>query len=164
MITQEEEWLPVFGYEKIYLVSSNGKVKRISTGRILKPLNNQGYFRVALCKENKPKLYSIHRLVAQAFIPNPDGLPQVNHKDENKKNNCVSNLEWCTALYNTRYGTGIKRQVEKRKGVPLSKERKQKISESCKGKKPPVHTLEGRKKMSEAAKKQWERWRNARGL
>lgn len=60
---------------------------------------------VCLCKNGKITTYKTHRLVAQAFIANPDNLPEVNHKDENKTNNCVDNLEWCTSSYNKNYGT-----------------------------------------------------------
>ena len=70
-----------------------------------------GYESVLLCANNSPKFYYIHRLVATAFIPNPDNLSQVNHKDENKANNCISNLEWCTQKYNLNYGTGNKRRA-----------------------------------------------------
>ena len=68
------------------------------------------YMEVNLSKNNKVTHYLIHRLVAQAFIPNPNNLPQVNHKDENRENNRVDNLEWCTAEYNTNYGTRALRQ------------------------------------------------------
>lgn len=85
-----------------YYVSNLGQVKN-KHGRILKPAIRNGYCRVYL----KDKWYPVHRLVAMAFIPNPDGLPEVNHKDFNKFNNCVDNLEWCTRKYNTRYGNFI---------------------------------------------------------
>ena len=68
-----------------------------------------GYLHIKLFMNGKPKMYKVHRLVAQAFIPNPNNYPQVNHKDENKANNCVSNLEWCTNEYNHNYGTRNKR-------------------------------------------------------
>jgi len=67
-----------------------------------------GYCSVELFNKGKSKRFLIHRLVAQHFIPNPDNLPQVNHKDENPRNNCVDNLEWCTAKYNMNYGNGAK--------------------------------------------------------
>ena len=62
-----------------------------------------GYATTYLYKNNNKTSFSVHRLVAEAFIPNPDSLPQVNHKDENKLNNCVDNLEWCTSKYNVNY-------------------------------------------------------------
>ena len=65
---------------------------------------NRGYQTVTLCKNSKLKSHHIHRLVAEAFLDNPKNLPQVNHKDENKLNNCVDNLEWCTPSYNNNYG------------------------------------------------------------
>ena len=160
----QEIWHNVIGYEEYYLVSNKGRIKRKDTCRVLKFADNHGYYRVALCKGNVVKRYFVHRIVAEAFIENPFNLPQINHKDENKKNNCVENLEWCTAAYNTHYGTGIKRNSDARRGVPLSEERKRKISLSCKGKTPPKHTEEGKRKMSEAAKKQWERRRLEYGL
>ena len=76
----------------------------------------KGYLRLNLCKEGKQKPFKVHRLVAQAFIPNPNNFPQVNHKDENKENNCITNLEWCTNEYNHNYGTRNKRVAEKQKG------------------------------------------------
>ena len=92
--------------------------------------NEDGYLRIPLSKSNERKKYSIHRLVAQAFIPNPNNLPQVNHKDENKTNNFVflkkddtvdlgkSNLEWCDGKYNKNYGTRNKRIAEKQLNSP----------------------------------------------
>ena len=72
-------------------------------------IERKGYERVHLYKDKKGKYFKIHRLVAMAFIPNPDNLPQVNHRDENKTNNRVDNLEWCTQEYNLNYGTATRR-------------------------------------------------------
>ena len=112
-----EIWKDIKGYEGKYQVSNFGNVKSLNyrnTGKehLMKPiLQTTGYFYVRLC--NKPnKIYSIHRLVADAFIPNPENLPCVNHKDENKTNNHVDNLEFCTQLYNNEYGTRLKRVSE----------------------------------------------------
>lgn len=85
-------------------VVSNGKGTRVEKGMILKQwLNKRGYLRVAFRKDGKLVNKPVHRLVAQTFIPNPDNLPQVNHKDCNPQNNSVSNLEWCTPEYNIEY-------------------------------------------------------------
>ena len=117
-----EEWRDIPGYFGLYQVSNFGRVKslvgthRESRERILKPYKTKyGYLRVRLCKDGKVKQFYVHRLVAEAFIPNPDNLPQVNHKNENKTDNKVENLEWCTAKYNQNYGTCIKRRTEKQK-------------------------------------------------
>lgn len=109
-----EEWLPIEGYNN-YEVSNFGKIKSVeridSLGRtvkerILKQVTNKyGYQQVCLCKDGKKKMFRVHRLVASAFIPNPNNYPVVNHKDEVKTNNHVSNLEWCTVEYNNNYGT-----------------------------------------------------------
>ena len=106
-------------YEGIYQVTENGDVWSVRRNRFLKPYKNQlGYLRVVLSKNGIHKRYSVHRLVAQAFIDNPDNLPCVNHKDENKLNNNVDNLEWCTIRYNNCYNDGqIKRARFKRKKV-----------------------------------------------
>ena len=109
------------GYENLYQISNLGSVKALGNGgsnaskdKILKSAkNNKGYLIVNLCKEGKRKNNQIHRLVAQAFIPNPNNLLQVNHKDENKQNNNISNLEWCTPKYNSNYGTRNQRVAEK---------------------------------------------------
>lgn len=109
-------------YEGLYMVSNIGRIKSLNyhrTGKdgILKP-NKQvsGYLVVHLSKNGITKPYRISRLVAMAFIPNPDNLPEVNHKDEVKTNNCVENLEWCTCKYNTNYGSCIERRVANRNG------------------------------------------------
>ena len=128
---ENEIWKPVKNYEGYYEVSSYGRVKSLDRiinysdgvkhlhkGRILKPYKdareNKGYLRVELKKDGIFKKFAIHRLVAQAFIQNPSNLPEVNHKDEVKTNNRVSNLEWCDGKYNVNYGTAIQRRAEKR--------------------------------------------------
>lgn len=116
-IKQPEEWKPIPGYEGLYEVSTWGRVKSYkynSDGRILSPCKDgYGYFFITLCKDGKTKMRKIHRLVAEAFIPNPSNLPQVNHRDEIKQNNYVENLEWCTPSYNSSYGTRMQRIKEK---------------------------------------------------
>lgn len=107
-----EVYKDINGYEGLYKVSNLGNVKSFHTGKekILKPnKNNCGYLQVDLYKEGKRKQHLVHRLVAMAFIDNPQNLEQINHRDENPTNNNVSNLEFCTAAYNNNYGTRIKR-------------------------------------------------------
>ena len=116
-----EIWKDIEGYEGLYQVSNFGRVrsldryveyigtnqthkkmnmKQFKKGKILVPmLHKNGYLFIALPKKQK----SIHRLVAEAFIPNPNNLPQVNHKDCNKQNNNFKNLEWCNQSYNTKH-------------------------------------------------------------
>ena len=107
-------WKVIKDWES-YSVNEYGEVKNNITGKlIIGDINNCGYYRVILYKNKCKKTIAIHRLVAQAFIPNPNNYPQVNHKDENPKNPKVENLEWCTDKYNKNYGTAIKRRVEKR--------------------------------------------------
>ena len=109
----EEIWKPIEGYEGLYEVSNLGRVRsldrfyyRLHKGKVLSPTKDRyGYLTVTLNCNGKSKTIKIHRLVAQAFLPNPDNLPQVNHKDEVKSNNCVDNLEWCSAKYNVNFGT-----------------------------------------------------------
>lgn len=107
-------WKPVKGYEGIYLISNEGEVYSYYTNKKLKPLlNTNGYLLVCLYKKGVAKKFLIHRLVAEAFIPKQTGKEYVNHKDENKKNNNVQNLEWCTMEYNTNYGTRNERSSKK---------------------------------------------------
>lgn len=97
-----EEFREVVGFEGLYEVSNYGRVRR--NGRILKPWKNRkGYLHVDLSKNGIRRKALIHRLVAQSFIPNPNNYPEINHKDENKTNNAVDNLEWCTREYNNNY-------------------------------------------------------------
>lgn len=98
-----EEFRDVVGYEDLYEVSNEGNVRNKITGRMLKPYYDKGYLKVVLYKNGEQKHCSIHRLVAQAFLPNPRNLPEVNHIDENKLNNNVENLEWCSRQYNIDY-------------------------------------------------------------
>lgn len=105
-----EIWKTTDGYPN-YMISNMGRVKSLNykqTGKekILKGVKNRdGYLQIGLCKEGKIKHYLIHRLVAQAFLDNPNNLIEVNHKDEDKSNNCVDNLEWCSREYNINYGS-----------------------------------------------------------
>lgn len=114
----EEIWKPIKGYEGRYEISSHGRVKSYAQdtrrGKIKEGhLTYKGYLALPLYDGcGNLKWYPIHRLVASAFLDNPDNLPQVNHKDEVKTNNCVSNLEWCSNEYNMNYGTRIKRVAE----------------------------------------------------
>lgn len=117
-----EIWKPIKGYEDRYEVSNYGSVKSISKfvknrysgfmtkEKLLKPLVlTKGYLGVCLYKDKKATTLKIHRLVAEAFIPNPNNYPCVNHKDEDKTNNFVGNLEWCTVSYNNSYGNRNKK-------------------------------------------------------
>lgn len=117
----EEIWKNIFGYEGLYQISNHGRVKSLKFGKekILKSRKDKyGYHQVILSKEGKIKNHLIHRLVAYAFIDNPNNLPQVNHKDEDKTNNMVENLEYCDRIYNLNYGTHNERMA-KAKSIPI---------------------------------------------
>ena len=113
-------WRDIKNYEGRYQVNENGEVRSLNYNRsgkvqVLKQRENtDGYCQVKLYKNGIKKLYYVHRLVADAFIPNPDNLPQVNHKDENPRNNRLFNLEWCTNEYNLNYGTRNQRSSSSR--------------------------------------------------
>lgn len=101
----EEIWKDIKNYEGLYKISNLGKVKRISSKeRFIKETDNgNGYKLVGLSKNNKRKNYYVHRLVAEAFIPNLNSFKEINHIDNNKSNNKVNNLEWCNRSYNVKY-------------------------------------------------------------
>lgn len=132
---QQEIWKDIEGYEGLYQVSNLGRVrsldrlveyeqrsklvKRLFKGRIMQlSYTSDGYLMIYLRKDRQDTYHAVHRLVAQAFVPNPDNLPVVNHKDEVKNNNYAENLEWCTHVYNCNYGTAIQRMREKVTGRP----------------------------------------------
>ena len=101
-----EEWKEIPGYEGLYEVSNMGNVRNVRRNKLLRLLKtNNRYIRISLCKNGIKTGLTVHRLVAEAFLPNPDNLPEVNHKDEDKTNNRVENLEWCNHKYNMNYGT-----------------------------------------------------------
>ncbi len=103
----DEIWKPIKGYEELYEISSFGRVRSLNyyckgKHEILKlSAKPNTYLKVALRKDGKVKYYRVHRLVAEAFLPNPNNLPQVNHKDGNKQSNVLSNIEWCSPKQNT---------------------------------------------------------------
>jgi len=114
---EQELWKEINGFNGKYEVSSFGRVRSYAqskSGRILPGYTDaKGYITVCLYHApQKGKFYKVHRLVATAFIDNPNGYAQVNHKDEVKANNHISNLEWCSNEYNNRYGTRIQRAGE----------------------------------------------------
>jgi hypothetical protein len=91
-------------------VNERGEIRYRDTGKLASTyVAATGYIQVGVYYMGKPRTYNVHRLVAEAFIPNPDNLPQVNHKDENRANCHVENLEWCTSVYNNNYGGKIER-------------------------------------------------------
>lgn len=112
----KEEWRPIAGAEDMYMVSNTGRIMSLNyrmkgQSKVLKPRLHNGYFYITLKIGDRKRSVGIHRLVAETFIPNPDNLPCVNHKDENPPNNNVENLEWCTYQYNANYGTANKRRA-----------------------------------------------------
>lgn len=148
----EEIWKDIEDYKGKYQISNLGRVKSLNysnTGKegiINAKDNSKGYLRVRLYKDGKRKNYRVNRLVAQTFLPNPSNLPEVNHIDQDKHNNCVDNLEWCTTQYNVEYSQGKAvigiskvsglilefpsiREAEKQMGISHSH-----ICECCKGK------------------------------
>lgn len=145
----EEIWKDIKGYEGIYQVSNLGRVKRLNSfyycghhsqqrrdipEMLLKTFKREkGYLAIRLSNGSVRKTYLIHRLVAEAFIPNPDNLPQVNHKDECPSNNNSTNLEWCDNKYNCNYGSHPSNISIRQKGRKHTEDTKKKISEANKG-------------------------------
>ena len=133
-----EEWRTIEGYEN-YAVSSYGNVKNIKTDYQLKTRINKhtGYVQVDVRKDGKAKTFNVHRLVALAFLDNPTNLPEVNHKDEVKTNNHVSNLEWCDREYNVNYGTHNERVRQTKLANPriYTEEERKAMSERRSGEK-----------------------------
>jgi hypothetical protein len=128
---QNEIWKRIKGYENYYIsnkgnvlnvykkaIKRNSKEKEISFRLLKTSADSCGYHLVSLYKNKTNKSFKVHRLVAEAFIPNPKGLPQINHKDENKSNNNVNNLEWCDSSYNNNYGNR-NNKVAKKLFVPI---------------------------------------------
>ena len=123
-MNESETWKDVVDYEGLYKVSNKGNVYSVGRkdsrgqrcgGQMLKPSKHKdGYLHIGLSKSNTRKRKLIHRLVAEAFIPNPKGFLEINHIDEDKINNNAKNLEWCTREYNNTYGTRIERIVQKK--------------------------------------------------
>ena len=112
-----EIWKDIPNYEGLYQVSNLGNIRGLYNYRgkyhILKPRLKRGYHQIGLRKNTIRKWFAVHRLVAQVFIANPHNCKYINHKDENKLNNSVENLEWCTAHYNNCYGTRRERVKQK---------------------------------------------------
>ena len=139
----KEIWKDVKDYEGLYQVSNLGRVKRLEWKRfslgkwqtikekVLKQtIGTTGYWHISLNKNGSHNTYKVHRLVARAFIPNPDNLPCINHKDNNPLNNKVENLEWCTYKYNNNYKDHNKKLSQSRLGKKASDETRQKLRDS----------------------------------
>ena len=120
MNLSEEVWKPIKGFDEFYEISNLGRVKSFYSKKekILKPIKDKdGYLQVKIYKNKKQYTAKIHRLVAKMFLLNSENFPEVNHKDENKENNCVNNLEWCDHAYNNNYGSKIEKNLAKSKKV-----------------------------------------------
>lgn len=123
-IEKSDEWALLkydsYDFHNLYAISKHGDVMNVNTGRLLKPYNPWGKYKFYVLSLGKGKQIELaaHRMVAKTFIPNPDNLPIVNHKDEDCSNNCVENLEWCTKQYNNTYNNAAAKRGIKEKGRP----------------------------------------------
>lgn len=140
-----EYWKDIKGYEGLYQVSNLGRIRK--ENKIISPWTQLGYKIVGLWKNKKCKKFRVHRLVAEAFILNPNNYTQVNHKDEDKSNNSVENLEWCTQKYNNSYGNRTLKMLETYKNRHTSNAEKEVIQMSIDG-----TVLRIYKSLSEAAR------------
>lgn len=165
LVVIEELWKSVKEYPS-YEVSNMGNIRNIHTNKCLKQMKDiYGYLRVNLVYKDengikKRRKVQVHRIVAKAFIPNPNNLPQINHIDEVKTNNVIDNLEWCTQYYNSNYGTARRRASITHTGYKHTAETKLKISNANKGRQSMLnkkHTAETKLKMSKARKLWWEK-------
>lgn len=142
----KEVWKDIAGFEGIYQVSNKGNVRSLDRdvqcvdsvrhykGRLMKQdKKKNGYLQVNLKRQEINKQFLVHRLVANAFLPNPGGLPSVNHKDENKENNSVDNLEWCSQAYNNHYGQGHETRCANARSGAINKQAKPVLQYSIDG-------------------------------
>lgn len=134
----KEIWKDIQGYENLYQISSLGRVKSLGNGgsnnskeKIIKQyITPNGYLRVTLSKQGELKKYLVHRLVGQAFIPNPDNKPEIDHIDTNPQNNIISNLRWVTRIENRNNLITLINYSKANKGKKLSQEAKEKMSKA----------------------------------
>ena len=134
MPDREKVVKPIHGYEGLYVVDNFANVYSVRRNMktLAKQINPNGYEVVSLCRGGRCETKRVHRLVAEAFIPNPDNLPYINHKDENRTNNVPDNLEWCTPRYNVLYNGANKRAAETKRGRKHTQEHKDSISDGVK--------------------------------
>lgn len=137
MISVQPKWVDIAGYENLYQINQFGEIRTLKNSPKLKKYDllkpqiskTNGYVYQMLNKNGTKKLFRVHRLVASAFLPNPNNLPQVNHKDGNKQNNRADNLEWCEQSYNMKHAYKTKLQIpsdKQRKAVINTNKLKQK--------------------------------------
>lgn len=121
----------VYALDRVVHVDDNGRIydKPLKGGVMKQHMHTKGYKIVSLTRDGKSKNVFVHRIVAMSFLPNPENLPCINHKDEDKTNNFVDNLEWCTHQYNNAYGSKPRKHSKWMTGKKLSEEHKQHISE-----------------------------------
>ena len=166
MKIQSEIWKDIPEYKGMYQASNLGRVRSLDRkyrgsnqfgasfivtkkGKILKPkVRKDGYLSVVLYNKQKTKHISVHRLIALTFLPNPNNYAVINHKDEDKTNNNVSNLEWCTQSYNINYGSRNEKTAEKLRNIIKDKKWCENISKGKKGKTMSFEFREAQRKAS----------------